>query len=33
MNKKFEQVFSLIQQNPLLAHVKQDVLSLKHIKK
>jgi integrase len=33
MNKKFEQVFSLIQQNPLLAHVKPDVLSLKHIKK
>ena len=26
MNKKFEQVFSLIQQNPLLAQVKTDIL-------
>lgn len=26
MNKKFEQVFSMIQQNPLLAQVKTDVL-------
>jgi seryl-tRNA synthetase len=30
MNKKFEQVFSLIQQNPELAQVKPEVLISKH---
>ena len=29
MNKKFEQVFSMIQQNPLLANVKPDKLKNK----
>ncbi len=27
MNKKFEQVFSMIQQNPLLAQIKPEVLT------
>jgi uncharacterized coiled-coil DUF342 family protein len=27
MNKKFEQVFSMIQQNPLLAQVKPEILT------
>jgi integrase/recombinase XerD len=33
MDNKFNQIISLIQQNPLLANVKPDILSLKHIEK
>jgi hypothetical protein len=33
MNNQFNQIISMIQQNPVLAQVKPDILSLKHIEK
>ena len=33
MNNQFNQIISMIQQNPVLAQVKTDILSLKHIEK